>query len=259
MNSALYKGKVAHRRTHPVQNTFSYSVFMVYLDLSELEHVFNGRWLWSIDRFNIATFNRSYHLGDPDIPLEQAVRGLVEERLGSRPEGPVRMLTQMRYFGYNFNPVSFYYCFNAEDRFVETIIVEIHNTPWGEMHCYVLGERENLGDPDNKRFEFAKAFHISPFTDMDTWYDWRFGSPGNEIDVHMKSFREGNLFFEADMTLKRYPITGRNLSFMLIRYPVMTGMIVSAIYWQALRLKVKGAPFYTHPAKRGKPEQRELR
>jgi DUF1365 family protein len=256
MNSALYRGQVKHSRKNPVQNEFSYSIFMLYLDLSELQEVFNGRWLWSTDRFNIASFNRSYHLGDSNIPLEAAVRDLVEQRLGSRPEGPVRMLTQMRYVGYNFNPVSFYYCFNAEDLEVETIIVEIHNTPWGEMHCYVLGESANRGDRDYKRFEFEKEFHISPFTDMDTWYDWRFGKPGNDILVKMKSFREGTLFFEAGMTLKRYPLTGRNLSSMLIRFPFMTGMIVSAIYWQALRLRVKGSPFYTHPAKQKKSVER---
>jgi len=255
MNSALYRGQVMHSRTEPVQNTFCYSMFMVYLDLSELQYVFKGRWLWSTDRFNIASFNRNYHLGDPDIPLEHAVRDLVDERIGSRPEGPVRMLTQMRYLGYNFNPVSFYYCFDKKDMQVETIIVEIHNTPWGEMHCYVLGEKDNRGDLDNKRFEFAKTFHISPFTDMDTRYEWRFGKPGDEIRVKMKSFREGNLFFEAGMTMKRYPLTGRNLSSMLVRYPFMTGMIVSAIYWQALRLRVKGAKFYTHPLKRKNPPE----
>ena len=257
MESALYRGKVMHSRTHPVQNTFSYSMFMVYLDLSELQQVFNGRWLWSSDRFNIPSFNQNYHLGDPGIPLEKAVRALVEERLGRRPEGPVRMLTQMRYLGYNFNPVSFYYCFDREDSKVETIIVEIHNTPWGQMHCYVLGEQENRGDLDNKRFEFSKAFHISPFTDMDTRYDWRFSAPGNEISVQMKSFREESLFFEAGMTLKRCPLTARNLSSMLLRFPFMTGMIISAIYLQALRLWLKGAPFYAHPAKRMESGERQ--
>jgi DUF1365 family protein len=257
MTSALYKGQVMHRRTEPVMNEFRYSLFMVYLDLSELDHVFENQWLWSIDRFNIASFNRSYHLGDPAVSLDRAVRDLIEERLGRRPEGPVRMLTQMRYFGYNFNPVSFYYCFDKEDGYVETIIVEIHNTPWGEMHCYVLGGNQNKGTADNWKFEFAKAFHISPFTDMDTWYDWRFSSPGSNVHVNMKSFREGSIFFEAEMMLKRYPLTGRNLTSSLLRFPFMTGMIVSAIYWQALRLWIKGSPFYTHPAKRKKSGERK--
>ncbi|MRR58659.1 MAG: DUF1365 family protein, partial [Deltaproteobacteria bacterium] len=112
--SFIYTGRVEHRRYAPVGNVFSYRLFMLYLDLAELEEIFTERWLWSVERANIASFLRRDHLGDPDIPLDEAVRGLVEARTASRPAGPIRILTHLRYFGHCFNPVSFYYCFDEQ-------------------------------------------------------------------------------------------------------------------------------------------------
>jgi DUF1365 family protein len=223
---------------------------MIYLDLAELDEVFKGRWLWSSDNFNIACFNRAYHLGDPSIPLDQAVRDFVSERTGRRQEGPIRMLTQLRYFGHNFNPVSFYYCFEKEGRQVETIIVEIHNTPWGERFCYVLEEEQSKGSKKDKKFALSKQFHVSPFMDMDIRYEWEFTDPGDSVRVFMASHEKGEKIFEAELSMDRHEITGSELSRMLIKHPFMNIRIIGAIYWQALRLWTKGAPFYTHPSKR---------
>ena len=106
MTSCIYTGHVGHIRYQPVENRFRYSLFMMYLDLAELDHIFRGRTLWSVERPNIAWFRRRDYLGDPSLPLDTAVRNLVQKRLGRRPEGPVRVLTHLRYFGHNFNPVS---------------------------------------------------------------------------------------------------------------------------------------------------------
>ena len=231
-------------------NSFRYRLFMMYLDLKEMDEVFKGRRLWSADHFNVACFNRAYHLGDPAVPLEQAVRDLVAERLGARPEGPVRMLTQLRYFGYNFNPVSFYYCFDKDGTRVETIIVEIHNTPWGERFCYVLGQDQNEGTEKAKEFRFSKAFHISPFMDMDIDYKWEFTDPSDSVHVLMTSHKEDEKVFDAELSMDRQEISDSNLSRMLMKYPFMNMKITGAIYWQALNLKIKGADFYAHPSKR---------
>lgn len=249
MESCVYEGMVRHGRQTP-SNRFRYTLFMMYLDLAELDEVFRGRWLWSTNHFNVACFNRAYHLGDPSVPLDQSIRDLIEKKLGRRPGGPIRMLTQLRYFGRKFNPVSFYYCFDNEGSRVETIIVEIHNTPWGELFCYVLGEKQNEGSEEEKKFRFPKAFHISPFMDMDVSYDWQFTEPGDSVHVLMKSFKNGKRIFDAELSMTRREITGRGLSRMLIKYPFMNMKIIAAIYWQALRLSIKGATFYTHPAKR---------
>jgi DUF1365 family protein len=130
MHSAIYHGWLRHRRHAPSRHAFRYRLFLMYLDLAELDTVFRGRWLWSARRMALARFDRTDHLGDPDVPLDRAVRDLVESRGGRRPAGPIRLLTHLRYFGHCFNPVSFYYCFDAGDTRVETVVAEVNNTPW---------------------------------------------------------------------------------------------------------------------------------
>ena len=122
MNSAIFEGQVRHRRTQPTGHEFVYRLFMMYLDLSELDTVFKNRWFWSARRSALARFRRENHLGDKSVSLDKAVRDLVETETGSRPRGPVRLLTNLSYFGYCFNPVSFYYCFDADDQQVQTIV-----------------------------------------------------------------------------------------------------------------------------------------
>jgi DUF1365 family protein len=231
---------------------------MMYLDLEELGDIFMGRWLWSAERFNVASFNRAYHLGDSSVPLAQEVRSLVLDKTGRKMEGPVRMLTQLRYFGYNFNPVSFYYCFDNEGQRVETIIVEIHNTPWGELYCYVLGEDRNEGTGKEKKFLLSKEFHISPFMDMDVSYEWEFTEPSDSVHVLMTSYKKDKRIFDAELAMDRQEITSLALSRMLMKYPFMNMKIIGAIYWQAFRLKVKGAKFYIHPSKRNNSKEPQL-
>ena len=231
---------------------------MMYLDLEELDDVFMGRWLWSAERFNVASFNRAYHLGNPLVPLDQAVRDLVAERTGRQPEGPIRMLTQLRYFGYNFNPVSFYYCFDNQGRRVVSIVVEIHNTPWGELYCYVLGEDRSEGIGKEKKFLLSKEFHISPFMDMDISYEWKFTEPSDSVLVLMTSYKDGIKIFDAELSMERREIKGSALSRMLMKYPFMNMKIISAIYWQAFRLRLKGAKFYIHPSKRNNAKESQV-
>ena len=163
---------------------FQYRLFFMFLDLAELPTLFDIHPLWSYERFNIACFRRRDHFGEPKISLDQAARDLVEDRLGRRPNGPIRLLSHLRYFGYCFNPASFYYCYDSADTKVVAIIVEIHNTPWGERHCYVLGAEQNE-HPHKfwRRHQFDKSFHVSPFIDMDIQYDWRFRLPADSICV----------------------------------------------------------------------------
>lgn len=251
MKSGIYEGTIRHRRFLPVGNQFVYRLFMMYLDLAELPELFKPYRFWSNEKRSIATFHRRDHLGDPNIPLAQAVRDLVTDRLGRRPSGPIRMLTHLRYFGYCFNPVSFYYCFDPADTRVETIIVEIHNTPWLEEFPYVLGDPMNIHrNAEWHRFQFDKAFHVSPFMGMDIAYDWRFRVPGQRLNVHMVNYHNGEKLFDASLALERREISSASLNRVLMRYPLMTAKVTALIYWQALRLHLKNVPFYTHPAKR---------
>ncbi|MDE2142798.1 MAG: DUF1365 domain-containing protein [Elusimicrobia bacterium] len=252
MKSALYEGEVRHRRFAPKAHAFSYTLFMAYLDLAELDAVFQGRWLWSSSRPALARFRRHDHFGDPTVPLDESVRALVEEKTGRRPEGPIRLLTHLAYYGWCFNPVSFYYCFDREGVRVETVVAEVSNTPWLERHCYVLDRRDSETDGDALRFRRRKEFHVSPFMDMDQEYAWAFRDPGERLTMHMENHEHGGKIFDATMTLERREITGPALASALARWPFMTLGVVGAIHWQALKLWAKGLPVFTHPRYRNK-------
>ncbi len=251
MNSCIYEGTIRHRRFTPVRNQFRYRLFFMYLDLAELDTVFDCHPLWSVNRPNIAEFRRADHLGDPEMPLEKAVREHIRKETGAAPAGPIRLLTHLRYLGHCFNPVSFYYCYDSADATVESIVAEIHNTPWGEEHPYVLNMALNEHPlTEWRRFRFPKGFHVSPFMDMDVDYDWRFRVPGARINVHMILNQKGRRLFDATLDLERRVLTSQALTRAMLVYPALTMKVIFLIYWQAFRLRLKGAPFYTHPQKR---------
>ena len=244
MHSALYTGLLRHRRFAPRGHEFSYRLFMVYVDLAELTEVFRGRWLWSVKRPAVAWLRRSDYLGDPAVALDTAVRDRVAAETGTRPDGPIRMLTHLRYFGIGFNPVTFYYCFDREDRRVQHIVAEITNTPWNERHAYVLPD---VGPAQVLRYRLGKEFHVSPFMPMDLTYDWRFSQPGARLSVHMEDLQDDRKIFDATLALERREISGTALATALIAFPFMTARVVVGIYWQALRLWLKRTPFHSHP------------
>ena len=249
MHSCFYEGQVSHRRFAPREHTFKYRIFYLYLDLDELDKVFNKRWLWSTSKPALAWFREKDHYLDQDKTLKQTICDLVESNTGVRPTGPIRLLTHLKYFGYVFNPVSFYYCFNKDDTRVETIVAEVNNTPWGERHLYVLPGKDNIANGRHLRFKRDKQFHVSPFMPMDINYDWLFSAPGKTLSVHMENYQAEDKIFDATLGLKRKPITASSCAAMLSRYPFMTAKVIFAIYWQALRLLIKKIPLFDHPDK----------
>jgi len=223
----------------------------MYLDLDELPSLFDRFWFWSSRYFNLAWFKRSDHVGDASKTLKETISEMLYEQTGVRAEGPIRLLTHCRYFGFGFNPVSFYYCYDKNDTHVENIIAEVNNTPWGEQYCYVLTEADNVStvqDGDkHKQYKPVKDFHVSPFMPMNINYDWRFNHPDQRLAVHMQNFIDAEKLFDATLDLEYRPINSVNMARVLVQYPVITVKVVIGIYYEALKLMLKRIPFYDHP------------
>jgi uncharacterized protein len=259
--SRLYSGTIGHCRHIPAVNKFRYQLFMLYLDLDEVETLFDKYWLWSSKRINFAWFKRADHSGSCDQPLAVSIRELVEKKTGSRPQGPIRLLTNLRYLFYKSNPVSFYYCFNADGETLHSIVAEVTNTPWGERYCYVLSEDEKV-QPDaldgNLHYCTDKRFTVSPFMPMDMHYKFEFTLPTEQLRVKMQNHRQGQRVFDVELDMRAQPITSASLATQLARLPLMTAKVSVAIYWQALKIWLKRVPFLGHngdyPEKNNKRE-----
>jgi len=262
--SAVYEGTIRHRRFEPVEHSFQYRFFLMYLDLGELPGLFDPFPLFSARRAAPARFRREDFMGDPARPLDECAREAVAAATGERPAGPVRLLTGLRYFGHSFNPVSFYYCFDPDGERVEAVVADVQNIPWGERHPYVLARGERRGTVLSEDLE--KSFHVSPLMGMDQTYSFRASEPGESIAVQIESrprahaetaekrrqdvfsrSRQGPKTFDATLNLRRRELSRRTLAGLLARYPAMSLQVVAKIYAQSLRLKLKGAKYHPHP------------
>jgi uncharacterized protein len=250
-NSALYVGTIRHRRFFPTPHGFNYPIFMSFLDLDELDAAFAGRWFFSHRRRNLVEFRRSDFFAETG-DLKQAVLDAVQQHSGERPSGRVCILTHLRHFGLSFNPVTFYYCYNADDS-LHSIVAEITNTPWGERHSYVLVKSQADHHGSAWHFDFPKQFHVSPFLPMQMDYSWRFQTPAEHLRVHMDVFTAktskyaGQKQFDSTLVLGRKPWNAANLASALLRFPFITFGVMLKIYWNAALLKIKRNPFFDHP------------
>lgn len=255
VHSAIYQGFVAHQRKIPVEYYFKYSIFMMLLDLDEIPELFDQYWFWSTRKANICFFNAGDHIKNyskNNNNLKQNLIELVKAEKNITLSGPIRLLTHLRYWGYCFNPVSFYYCYDSSGQNIEAIVAEVNNTPWNEQYFYIMlsDESQNIAQRDNnkhQRFFFRKNFHVSPLMDMDFDYEWYFTNPTEKLLVHMKNLKENQEHFSASLFLKRQEINSRSLSQILIQHPFMTAKVISGIYWRTLLARLKGAKFYGHP------------
>jgi len=247
MDNAIATGRVWHRRLSPKKHRFDYRLYFSLFNVDQIDELCaRSRW-WSRERLNLVTVRRSDFIGPTDRTIAEAVRDRVEDERGVRPQGRVFLLAHLRQWGVCFNPVSFYLCVDDQGG-LDCIVAEVHNTPWGQRHAYVLDARDQVG-PDF-RFRFSKAFHVSPFLPMELEYDWRFRLEKDEWLVHMAVMDGGTECFAAGMSLKLSPLNRPAMVRMPLAYPLLTMKVLAAIYWQALKLWRRKAPFFPHPDKR---------
>lgn len=243
------EGWVVHRRLGPVPHEFRYPVWMLHVDVDHLEAgqtpLATTPWL-SLQR-RLAPLS----LRQRDYPRGTAVSGDIRSRIGAllhshgHPAADrVFLLTQPRSWGWLFNPVSFYFCFCQER--LTSIVAEITNTPWDEVHHYVLDARRT--ERGECTFSFAKQFHVSPFMPMDLDYHWRFKLTDDQVQIAMRLTRGGEEQFFAGLYLQCVPLGAAALRRGALRYPWQNVRTLARIYWQAALLWWKGAPFHPHPA-----------
>lgn len=222
---------------------------MVYLDLEEWATSAVLRKMISRNRFAPMSFLRRDHLHTGSGPLVEDVRAYIKHETGITTRGPIRLLTQLRYFGYYFSPLNLYYCFDETGSQVELVVAEVSNTPWREQHGYVLWDGNRSGGKSTLSFKHPKRFHVSPFLGMDVHYNWKLSEPTDKLQVEITNTRGDQRLFDATLKMQRRPMTQSQLSRTLVRYPLMTATIMVAIYFQALKLWWKKCPFYSHPKK----------
>lgn len=244
MNSALYSGWVSHQRLLPRFHGFRYRIGMLYLDLDEQAEVLALSPLAGSSRWAAFAFRETDYLPYATcqgIALRDAVRQRLTEALGRTPQGRIYLLTQPRSWGLAFNPISLFYCFEA-DGSLAAILCEVSNTPWRQRYHYVLP-----ANPDGEsRHRVDKGFHVSPFLPRELEYRMRVGTPGVRLAVTMQDWDGEQKIFEAHLGLERVELTRHSLHRHLLNFPWMTGKTVLAIYWQALLLLLKRIPVFDH-------------
>ncbi len=239
MRSAIYEGLVRHRRRTPVEHAFEYRVAMPLLYLDEIDDVCSRHPAWGHEQWRPVNVRRRDYLGLRDVTLDRAVRDLVARETGRRPAGPVALLTNPRTWGWQFNPISLYFCFDESGERVEALVADVTSTPWHERRAYVVGAAGT--------YEVDKEMHVSPFVSMDVVYRITYHDPGRHLVVSIDVVEHGETVLETSLALSRCEIDRRELGRVLWAHPVMTWRVSWAIYRQALSLWRKHVPFVAHP------------
>ncbi len=253
--AALYSGTLQHSRFRPRQHKFTYSLFMAFLDIDKIPELMAQSPWTSYNRFNWASFDDRDHFGNPQLSLRERVAQDACEQGITLPDGPIFLLTHLRYFGYCFNPISFYFCYERGGQ-LDTILAEVKNT-FGDSHNYWLSPKNRQPGSETLRFQCPKQMHVSPFMDMNLVYDFALTNPGEQLVAHMKTLEDSQPSFDATLILDYEPWTSRALARVLLRHPWMTAKVIGAIHWEALRLFLKRVPIFTRPAP-VEPEIQEL-
>ena len=247
LSSAIYTGTLRHRRFKPVKHEFTYPLFMVFLDIDRLPELMRVSGFTGYNQWNWASFEERDHFGDPSLPLRQRLAEDAGRSGITLPHGPVFLLTHLRYLGYNFNPISLFYCYDKSGE-LQTVLAEVNST-FGETRNYWLSAANRQASANSRHYRCPKTMHVSPFMPMELDYDFILTPPAERLVAHMNTLERGRVNFDATLTLNRRPWSADALHRALISHPWMTAKVIGAIHWQALRLFLRKAPVFTHPAR----------
>ena len=246
---ALYVGTLRHRRHRPTAHGFRYSLFMVLLDVDRIAEAMAISWLTGYNRRRWAAFDDRDHIGDPARPLRERVQASAESAGVDLPDGPIHLLTHLRYAGYVFNPISLFYCYDRGGQ-LRRVLVDVRNT-YGGRQQYWLTPAD--GRERRLRALAAKSLYVSPFMFFDVDYEFVLTPPDDTLVAHMNVLPHGvgrrMPIFDATLALHRRPWTAGSVRAALLRHPLMTAKVIGAIHWQALRLRLKGLPTVPMPSR----------
>ncbi|WP_342608481.1 DUF1365 domain-containing protein [Vibrio tritonius] len=241
LNSVLFVGQVRHRRFTPQRHALNYSLFMPCIDLDEWPTLMGSTRLLGERWWHWARFKRQDYVGEGD--LKAAVQQKVAELTGERLTGKVMALVHLRYFGLYFSPVNFYYVYDEQNNW-RYLLAEVSNTPWNERHYYAVP----AGQTASTQWQHLKAFHVSPFNPINQTYQWTIREPDDHLMVHLECWQDEKQF-DATLQMQAQPFTAKKLLWLLVKTPVMSVKVMFGIYWEAMKLWIKGVPVHDHPDK----------
>ena len=236
MNSCIYNGVVTHKRFKPVKHFLKYKTFSFFIDLDEIEKLDKDNIIFSFNRFNVFSFYNKDH-GDRDGKslkvwvIDNLRKFNINEKINK-----IKLLCYPRIFGYVFNPLSIFYCY--QDGELKVVFYEVKNT-FNEQHTYIF----KVKDSNVVTQKCKKKFYVSPFMNMDTYYSFRLLNPNEKLSVSIKQTDKKDTILTAVQTGERKDFNLKQLVINFFRYPLMTIKIISAIHFEALLLWKKGAKY----------------